>query len=330
MKKNMINIQKWQEFVLVYKFHSNIINENALKSYQESKSQEQKPDAWIYLQLSAVLNNAFRHIYWKQSNTSVNRPTWGFFKVNSNLWNKWVKALADPGFPRGGGANSPGGPTYEFAKFSQKLHENERIWTPRGVHVTRTPLRSATAKAKVTTSMTFHCWPVHSYSTSLPLPPVADPPWDADPLWSCDLWWMLGSQPPCARLWTEEMTHACENITLPKTSFAFGKNCVAKYLKSRQGCFMQKISLILTAFGHIVFCCNLQEVYLLLTPWWQNRTICREFDRCVITLPAGITLHQRAYRNDVTGNCRRMKLGRIGTGWYWIWIPLLRVWDQVM
>ena len=31
--------------------------------------------------------------------------------------------MADPGFPRGGGANSPGGrgaPTYDFAKFSQK------------------------------------------------------------------------------------------------------------------------------------------------------------------------------------------------------------------
>ena len=41
--------------------------------------------------------------------------------------------MADPGFPRGGGANSPGGaPTYDFAKFSQKLHEMERIWTPRG------------------------------------------------------------------------------------------------------------------------------------------------------------------------------------------------------
>ena len=41
--------------------------------------------------------------------------------------------MADPGFPQGGGANLPGGaPTYEFVKFSQKLHETERIWTPRG------------------------------------------------------------------------------------------------------------------------------------------------------------------------------------------------------
>ena len=44
------------------------------------------------------------------------------------------KAVADPGFPRGGAANSLGGgvvPTYDFAKFSQKLHEIERIWTPK-------------------------------------------------------------------------------------------------------------------------------------------------------------------------------------------------------
>ena len=41
--------------------------------------------------------------------------------------------MADPGFPRGGGAYSPGGPpTYDFAKNSQKLHEIERIWAPGG------------------------------------------------------------------------------------------------------------------------------------------------------------------------------------------------------
>ena len=44
-------------------------------------------------------------------------------------------------FPEVGGANSPGGraSTYDFAKFSQKLHEIKRIWTPGG-----RPLRSAT------------------------------------------------------------------------------------------------------------------------------------------------------------------------------------------
>ena len=41
---------------------------------------------------------------------------------------------ADPGFPVGGGANPPGGrqpsrgaPTYDFAKYSEKLHEIEKI-----------------------------------------------------------------------------------------------------------------------------------------------------------------------------------------------------------
>ena len=45
--------------------------------------------------------------------------------------------VVDPGFPPGKGANSPGegvgAPTYDFADFSQKLHEIERIRTPRGV-----------------------------------------------------------------------------------------------------------------------------------------------------------------------------------------------------
>ena len=39
------------------------------------------------------------------------------------------------------GAPTPEGATYDFAKFSQKLHEIERIWTP------SPPLRSATAFA---------------------------------------------------------------------------------------------------------------------------------------------------------------------------------------
>ena len=43
-----------------------------------------------------------------------------------------LKAVADPGFPRGGGANSLGGANIRFAKFSEKLHEIERIWTPGG------------------------------------------------------------------------------------------------------------------------------------------------------------------------------------------------------
>ena len=38
--------------------------------------------------------------------------------------------------PRRGAPTLQGGPpTYDFAKFSQKLHEIERIWTPRGARV---------------------------------------------------------------------------------------------------------------------------------------------------------------------------------------------------
>ena len=36
--------------------------------------------------------------------------------------------------PRGGGA-----PTYDFAKFSQKLHEIERIWAPEGGRASPAP-----------------------------------------------------------------------------------------------------------------------------------------------------------------------------------------------
>ena len=41
-------------------------------------------------------------------------------------------SVVDAGFPRGWGANPlGGGPTYDFAKFSQKMHEIKRIWTLR-------------------------------------------------------------------------------------------------------------------------------------------------------------------------------------------------------
>ena len=36
-------------------------------------------------------------------------------------------AVAEPGFPQGGGTTPQGAPTYDFAIFSQKLHEIERI-----------------------------------------------------------------------------------------------------------------------------------------------------------------------------------------------------------
>ena len=42
--------------------------------------------------------------------------------------------------------------------------------------------------------------------------------------WSCDLWCMLGSQPLPPLNGEKRMTDACENITLPQTSFPGGNN----------------------------------------------------------------------------------------------------------
>ena len=68
------------------------------------------------------------------------------------------KLVADPGFPRGGGANSPGGaPTYDFAKFPQKLHEIERIWIGGGVVNPSCPLRSATENVNIHPSLAINC-----------------------------------------------------------------------------------------------------------------------------------------------------------------------------
>ena len=50
-------------------------------------------------------------------------------------------AVADPGFSPGGGANSQN--CYYFSHFCRKLHENERIWTPRGGASLAPPLGSA-------------------------------------------------------------------------------------------------------------------------------------------------------------------------------------------
>ena len=50
-------------------------------------------------------------------------------------------AVADPGFSPGGCANSQN--CYYFSIFCWKLHENERIWTPRGARVPGAPLGSA-------------------------------------------------------------------------------------------------------------------------------------------------------------------------------------------
>ena len=54
------------------------------------------------------------------------------FRSNFFIFMQFLaKSVADPGFPRGGGAN---------IRISQKLHEIERIWTPGGARPLRPPL----------------------------------------------------------------------------------------------------------------------------------------------------------------------------------------------
>ena len=67
-----------------------------------------------------------------------------------------INAVADPGFSRGGGREpSRGG--REHAKFSRKLHEIERIWTPRGGRASLTPPLDPPMKWLVRSSLMFVC-----------------------------------------------------------------------------------------------------------------------------------------------------------------------------
>ena len=70
------------------------------------------------------------------------------YRYSNEFNEKQLWAVADPGFPRGGGANSQGGaPTYDFVNFRRKLHENEEILAARGGRASPAPpLRSATGE----------------------------------------------------------------------------------------------------------------------------------------------------------------------------------------
>ena len=73
---------------------------------------------------------------------STQRQMWRRIFWLMNMKRNW-STVVDPGFLQGGGRllsmGAGGAPTYDFAQFSQKLHEFERIRTPRGVRVPRAP-----------------------------------------------------------------------------------------------------------------------------------------------------------------------------------------------
>ena len=58
----------------------------------------------------------------------------------------------------------------------------------------------------------------------------AQPPRPIETPWSCDLWCMLGSQPTPPPL-ANRMTDACENITLPNTSFLGSKKTIVSAVR---------------------------------------------------------------------------------------------------
>ena len=91
---------------------------------------------------SCILND--QH-FTEQTSNSTPPPILKEFPSNHLVKKVLTKTVADPGFSRGGGVNPPGG--REHAKFSRKLHEIERIWTPRGGRASLTPPpRSANAR----------------------------------------------------------------------------------------------------------------------------------------------------------------------------------------
>ena len=68
----------------------------------------------------------------------------------------YLNSEADPGFPKGGGANPRGGtPTYYLTNFSRKLHENKEILAQKG-SLLDPPLGNAKQKEGfITISSTF-------------------------------------------------------------------------------------------------------------------------------------------------------------------------------
>ena len=60
---------------------------------------------------------------------------------------KQMQAVADQGFPVGEGADPlDEAPTYDFVKFSEKLHEIEKILGHRGARAGCVPPKSATGR----------------------------------------------------------------------------------------------------------------------------------------------------------------------------------------
>ena len=72
-----------------------------------------------------------------------NEPGWGvhlFMFLSCVIYTYYPLPVADPGFPLSGGDNSQVDVILQI--LCRKLHENERIWTPRGRAFLAPPLGS--------------------------------------------------------------------------------------------------------------------------------------------------------------------------------------------
>ena len=105
-----------------------------------------KTKIWeFYVQSHLNAAEDYWHIITDKSGVHVSKMVWAKryslnFVTKTGPNNRLVP-VADPGFSPGGGANSQ--KPIILSIFCQKLHENERIWTPRGARVPGAPLRSA-------------------------------------------------------------------------------------------------------------------------------------------------------------------------------------------
>ena len=81
---------------------------------------ENKDISWA-VSLAPIFSDA---ILWENKYIKI-RIRFAIYNANHNQWR-----IQD--FPEEAAPTPRGAPTYDFAKFSQKLHEIERIWTPGG------------------------------------------------------------------------------------------------------------------------------------------------------------------------------------------------------
>ena len=117
-------------------------------------SHRDPPLSWLYIECKYLhgkwVQKTFRNPKNMKTDTETETDSRHFYTLNATLWwaphhlyslcmaitgrafssGLWQWRIQD--FPRQGCQLPRGAPTYDFAKFSRKLHEIERIWVPGG------------------------------------------------------------------------------------------------------------------------------------------------------------------------------------------------------